>query len=281
MPRTKRGFTLIELLVVIAIIAILAAILFPVFAQAREKARQTSCLSNLKQAATATLMYVQDYDETFPIALYVSLNGATPCSFSFYHAVAPYQKNADIMQCPSNRPALNGNIGVQQVGLPPLCPASPNATFLSYPFNFIVVEQGYPNPIFGGSAGDSRRTVRALAAIDFPAETALIFDGNITHQGGTANFGVFDSPVDPRHTSTLNANYTDGHAKNVKARPHMCGTAQCEGPRLDRAAVVKAWKVSEQGPYVNCRQLFGLAAVDANGNKYAAYGNGARVNCTP
>lgn len=62
----RRGFTLIELLVVIAIIAILAAILFPVFAQAREKARQTTCVSNLKQIGTAFMMYVQDYDETYP-----------------------------------------------------------------------------------------------------------------------------------------------------------------------------------------------------------------------
>src|SRR2546421_763538 len=64
--KTWRGFTLIELLVVIAIIAILAAILFPVFAQARERARQASCLSNIKQLGTALLMYVQDYDETLP-----------------------------------------------------------------------------------------------------------------------------------------------------------------------------------------------------------------------
>src|SRR5207249_5245435 len=64
--RGQRAFTLIELLVVIAIIAILAAILFPVFAQAREKARQSACLSNMKQIGTATMMYVQDYDEKYP-----------------------------------------------------------------------------------------------------------------------------------------------------------------------------------------------------------------------
>ena len=66
----KSGFTLIELVVVIAIIAILAAILFPVFAKAREKGRQTSCLSNNRQYAAAMLMYTQDYDETFPMSVY-------------------------------------------------------------------------------------------------------------------------------------------------------------------------------------------------------------------
>ena len=71
----KRGFTLIELLVVIAIIAILAAILFPVFARAREKARQSSCLSNVKQIGLGMMMYVQDYDERFPTLYYTPPGG--------------------------------------------------------------------------------------------------------------------------------------------------------------------------------------------------------------
>src|SRR5512141_1862907 len=70
--RRRSAFTLIELLVVIAIIAILAAILFPVFAQAREKARSASCASNLRQMGTALMLYVQDHDETYPIAFFLS-----------------------------------------------------------------------------------------------------------------------------------------------------------------------------------------------------------------
>ena len=76
-PKDRRGFTLIELLVVIAIIAILAGILFPVFAQAREKARQASCQSNLRQLGLATAMYIQDYDETYPLYQYNDCVGFT------------------------------------------------------------------------------------------------------------------------------------------------------------------------------------------------------------
>jgi prepilin-type N-terminal cleavage/methylation domain-containing protein/prepilin-type processing-associated H-X9-DG protein len=86
----RKGFTLIELLVVIAIIAILAAILFPVFAQARAKARQTSCLSNNKQIALATLMYVQDFDETLPFAAY-KISDFDPLVM-WYDVVEPYVK---------------------------------------------------------------------------------------------------------------------------------------------------------------------------------------------
>ncbi len=103
---TKRkgaGFTLIELLVVIAIIAILAAILLPVFAKAREKARQASCQSNLKQYALATLMYAQDYDEYFPMNAY----STGTCIATFYWEVSPYVKNPDVNRCPSEPQAMD------------------------------------------------------------------------------------------------------------------------------------------------------------------------------
>jgi prepilin-type N-terminal cleavage/methylation domain-containing protein/prepilin-type processing-associated H-X9-DG protein len=94
--RRVQGFTLIELLVVIAIIAILAAILFPVFAQARESARKTSCLNNCKQMGTAIQMYIQDWDGWYPLAWFdFGENG-------FDVALFPYIKNKQVYECPSN-----------------------------------------------------------------------------------------------------------------------------------------------------------------------------------
>jgi prepilin-type N-terminal cleavage/methylation domain-containing protein/prepilin-type processing-associated H-X9-DG protein len=120
--RTKRnGFTLIELLVVIAIIAILAAILFPVFAQARAKARAASCLSNTKQLMLATLMYSDDYDESFPIYFQQTTNGKDPFLVTadpnyvgpvsgvkwptFLDSLNPYVKNKGLFICPDHSPS--------------------------------------------------------------------------------------------------------------------------------------------------------------------------------
>jgi len=128
----KKGFTLIELLVVIAIIAILAAILFPVFAQAREKARSTQCLSNLKQIGTALQLYVDDYDETLPpiftstidarldgaqnMQLRVGAQGAygSACLRNWACMIFPYVKNVNMYNCPSlnAKPAIKSGANV-------------------------------------------------------------------------------------------------------------------------------------------------------------------------
>src|SRR5579871_3614581 len=165
MDNRRFGFTLIELLVVIAIIAILAAILFPVFAQAREKARQTSCLSNLKQQGTATYMYVQDYDETFPLALYIGNTGTGPCGFASYHAIVPYQKNADVQKCPSDSTPLNVDKTVQVVGsllgaVIPACNVPPALHVTSYQPNYSVMT--FPSPPFPALLAESPVSLAAL-----------------------------------------------------------------------------------------------------------------------
>jgi prepilin-type N-terminal cleavage/methylation domain-containing protein len=97
----QRGFTLIELLVVIAIIAILAAILMPVFAQAREKARMASCTSNCKQLGLALRMYAQDYDETMPCMVFEATSDGNDVNV-WRNSVKPYIKNTQVFGCPSN-----------------------------------------------------------------------------------------------------------------------------------------------------------------------------------
>jgi prepilin-type N-terminal cleavage/methylation domain-containing protein/prepilin-type processing-associated H-X9-DG protein len=194
MKRTRAAFTLIELLVVIAIIAILAAILFPVFAQAREKARQTSSLSNLRQYATATLMYTQDYDETFPMSAY--LNGA--CVATFYWEAAPYVKNDQINQCPSEPQAIRLQ---DATGFP--CPGTP--PFTSYVVNHDVFVNGF----FPGVAAVS------LAQIPRPVETAMTYDGNVAV--GVSPTGQIQ-PVQARHHESFNMSFIDGHAKAIQAK---------------------------------------------------------------
>lgn len=195
----KRGFTLIELLVVIAIIAILAAILFPVFARAREKARQTSCLSNLKQLGMATEMYCQDYDDTFSMSIYLAGTQA----YTMYHVHMPYMKNVQIFQCPSEQNALTA---AELAGLG--IPMAPGFSGCSYNFNYALFEDGPNNALTG--ANDP---VVNLARIPKPAETAAMYDGDLMLQPR-----LFDSPVRARHNMMVNCSFADGHAKVVKAK---------------------------------------------------------------
>ncbi|HEY3330918.1 MAG TPA: DUF1559 domain-containing protein [Capsulimonadaceae bacterium] len=156
MDRTKasRGFTLIELLVVIAIIAILAAILFPVFATAREKARQTTCTSNLKQLGIGALQYVQDYDEIYPT---VAFDTPTCCTTNWGRTgwagkMYPYVKSTGVFSCPSD----------------PTEKASGN-NVLSYAFNYNLSAEKY-NSLKGKYGGFSSTLLIS------PTLTVLLFE---------------------------------------------------------------------------------------------------------
>ncbi|MGI5818944.1 MAG: type II secretion system protein [Armatimonadota bacterium] len=219
----KRGFTLIELLVVIAIIAILAAILFPVFARAREKARQTTCLNNVKQIGLAVLMYAQDNDEKLPMRY----DSSSP-RIGIMQATQPYIMNSGVHDCPS---------------------ASHTSVITSYNGHR---SYGYNSGAFATNAG------RRMALIRRPSEIVMM--GDVCHDrnnnctlntpslsgtggpfmcdpdgtncqvcGGTHNslyaepLGSHSSQYDrpgfnflERHNGTGNAAFLDGHAKAMK-----------------------------------------------------------------
>jgi len=163
----KRGFTLIELLVVIAIIAILAAILFPVFAQAREKARQTSCLSNQKQLGTAMAMYIQDYDERYPTWLDdVPKDANHPNGKNTWvENLQPYSKNKQIWVCPSDD--INAEAKGEGLKLG-------SATQNSYWLNAYVFRWSGHNSQSKGLLPSA-----ALAEIIYPATTIVLCDGPV------------------------------------------------------------------------------------------------------
>jgi prepilin-type N-terminal cleavage/methylation domain-containing protein/prepilin-type processing-associated H-X9-DG protein len=184
MLHSRKGFTLIELLVVIAIIAILAAILFPVFAQAREKARAVSCLSNTKQLGLGIMMYVQDYDETYPLAAF--WNTSTPFAANFYlwssqRCLQPYIKNTDIYKCPDDSGIGSLYSQITAAGFPtniPLRPISYMANAITPSITGALWNVTNPQGLFSGAtysgAGDAPTT---LAAVPAPASMVMLIDG--------------------------------------------------------------------------------------------------------
>ncbi len=200
--QTRAGFTLIELLVVIAIIAILAAILFPVFQRVRENARRTACLSNMKQLGLAFTQYTQDYDERYPGAVkgasaagvtggwnyYTTFgNGTTPPVFDMsLGSVYSYTKSKALYLCPDDSP---GQAAGDSYALSSCVASSPVGTALA------------PG--------------KALAQFDNPSGTLLLTEeaAGVT---GTTNDGYFlygTDVISLRHTGGVNMLFTDGHAK--------------------------------------------------------------------
>jgi prepilin-type N-terminal cleavage/methylation domain-containing protein/prepilin-type processing-associated H-X9-DG protein len=288
MKVSRRGFTLIELLVVIAIIAILAAILFPVFAQAREKARATSCLSNTKQLGLAFSMYVGDYDET---TLFVGPD------HDWWFPLYPYIKNQQMLLCPDRNDLCDG------------CMENPDG---SRPAGARIEGYGYnggPLNTRGGGLLQVEQTVNgvqyvergiSLAQIQAPASTFAFGDSYDTPRMGFAMTflpctwnGTSNQSL--RHGGHFNVAFVDGHSKNVymeggyltsgsengrfiRPRDTAMVTNYCADPSAIVANDGPPYNDSLPIPAMPCGQIG--AYFDANFNQPCGNAAPGSVNCT-
>jgi len=216
-PGRRSAFTLIELLVVIAIIAILAAILFPVFAKAREKARQAACLSNVKQMGLAFIQYSQDFDETLPPRIYWDAINGFKEGWSWRRLIYPYVKSADVFTCPSNP----NNNQLTRDSLPANLPVGQTALFhISYSVNGQDSAGGGP---LTGTPMQSKKIV-TLAMLRRPAD--LILAGEYTANNSEINLSFIANKngtgngkplfMFSGHSGFANYIFADGHAKGLK-----------------------------------------------------------------
>ncbi|MDX1931144.1 MAG: DUF1559 domain-containing protein [Capsulimonadales bacterium] len=260
-PSPDHGFTLIELLVVIAIIAILAAILFPVFAQAREKAREVTCLSNMRQIGLAVRMYVQDYDEIWPI--FHAYNTQPPADVDGHKGVEvalwPYVKARDAFRCPNDQggPVPSGTVSTVEYGgcrdYPTKSGSYRDCYGSSYRFtrgtfstidgvsfqNNVVCNADNPYCPPSGPIAD--------AAFQRPAETRILRDEMLPWFGGDqdangAKYGYFPAYYRQWHPRGGSFVFADGHAKFITsagafdrlfATPDGTGNFENSGWRFD------------------------------------------------
>lgn len=240
----RRGFTLIELLVVIAIIAILAAILFPVFAQTREKARQASCMSNLRQVGMALMQYAHDNDDAYFPPPYSAAVGGRTVALGPAELLIPYLKNTGVFICPNEPKDLDVRRWVEETAASGGCIGgrlgawAGTVPYLSYAPN---------RSLFALS----------LSRVGRLSDTSVAFDG-YTACGGNppAHAGTMLSRPgrEPRHQQGLNVAYADGHAGYRKARFDPSFTF----------LGTQGWWVVASGPYAGRPNLLGVVQEDGS-----------------
>jgi len=195
----KKAFTLIELLVVIAIISILAAILFPVFARARENARRASCLSNEKQIALGFMMYTQDYDGRFPQHWGYYYEGGSGTPYPWSLAILPYVKSNQLFFCPSDtNPDHNSSSSVSTGNV-------------SYGYNYAYLAMS-------GTYAATPATLNLISAVKYPSETLLLGDTGLNTTGYVIHWSSSTYLPTNSHLEGCNFAFVDGHVKWMKAK---------------------------------------------------------------
>ncbi len=219
---TKRGFTLVEILIVLAILVLLAGLLLPVFARARDSARTTSCASNLRQISQAITLYVQDYNQHYPLA-------AQPLNCTWVDTIYPYTKSTAVFSCPSAK------YGEYVPGCGSSEPIPGGVTGAIYGFNgsydmvnpFLSVESATEPDGGTSSSYNIERKSLSASKYRFPSNTILVVDGSDDSYFFHNIFAVINPGVDPihsvddlrdggvlpRHKDGINLLYVDGHVK--------------------------------------------------------------------
>ena len=249
MKQDKKAFTLIELLVVIAIIAILAAILFPVFARARENARRASCMSNLKQIGLGTMMYVQDYDEMYPPRATKSgspppsgfYTGSTSAPYTWYWPALmyPYTKSAQVFYCPSSPVGStrlrDGNYGANDEIITSTTDPVSLASIPAASNTYMLMDAGgyWISSTYARKAGDWQ--VYLPGAGSHGGDCSAM-----TSSSGAA--AIAECKADGRHFDGVNVTFADGHVKWLKTSEVVHEAIVC-GYHCEAAA--SAWNMME------------------------------------
>lgn len=221
---SRDGFTLIELLVVIAIIAILAAILFPVFARARENARRASCQSNLKQIGLGIMQYVGDYDELYPLRRFAPVVAPDWDQNSWRTVIQPYVRSTQLMVCPSNpdndKPTFDPEFNRSYSGNCTWTNAEARIQPTSAADELGVFGQGFPVP--AAQLQNPATTIAVTEMWHVPWVTVIIDRNDLTYSEGGQTYTAYGDVLFAGHLGTSNYLFADGHVKAM--RPLQTGT---------------------------------------------------------